>query len=432
MVGRGGRCVRERGAGEHVHVRILELLLDDLGAVGLIDGVIRQGGGVADGTVGAAGHAALGRAHDADDLELYADGIVVVELAQTIGRLADVRVTGAAGHIALRREDELEASSAQIFIAPAVLRRVDLLFAHGLHHGVADVVHALEPERVERQIGDLVVLIHNEHDLVVILRPAAVDHVVLGLRRGTHKLAVLTGQQLLPDVEAGVEAAHRIKVGRVVAAVHGLHDILQQLGRIGLDDGAVGIFGVDGEAHVIRVLDAADVVVDLVVGVFEVFLEFRQVVRLAGCAADHGVEHTVHDRVGVDLVEVVRVFVVIFRARHGRKHSRHIHGVCLDRQRVGRERLLLDGVDVRLEAVRERENERDADDTDRAGERREQGPGLFCHEVVQRQAHGRCEAHGRVLLDLGGHGRGRLGFGAGIVVADDHAVEQAHGARGVF
>ena len=53
---------------------------------------------------------------------------------------------------------------------------------------------------------------------------------------------------------------------------------MQQLGRVGLDDGAVGILSIDGEAHVIRVLDAADVVMDLVVGVFEIFLELRQVV----------------------------------------------------------------------------------------------------------------------------------------------------------
>lgn len=53
------------------------------------------------------------------------------------------------------------------------------------------------------------------------------------------------------------------------------------------------------------------------------------------------------------------------------------HGVCLDRQRVGRERLLLHGVDVGLKAVRERQNERDADDADRAGECGEPGCGPF-------------------------------------------------------
>ena len=207
---------------------------------------------------------------------------------------------------------------------------------------------------------------------------------------------------------------------------------MQQLGRVGLDDGAVRVFGVDGKAHVVCVLDAADVVMDLVVGVFEVFLECRQVVRLTGRAADHGVEHTVHDGVGVDLVEIVRLLAVVLCARHGREHPGHIHGVCLDRQRVGGERLLLHGVDVGLEAVREREDERNADDADRARKRREQGARLFRHEVVQRQAHGGGKAHGCVLLDLDGHGRGRLRLRAGVVVADDLAVEQAHGARGIF
>ena len=207
---------------------------------------------------------------------------------------------------------------------------------------------------------------------------------------------------------------------------------MQQLGRVGLDDGAVRVFGVDGKAHVVCVLDAADVVVDLVVGVFEVFLECRQVVRLTSRAADHGVEHTVHDGVGVDLVEIMCVLFVVLRARHGREHPGHIHGVCLNRQRVGRERLLLHGVDVGLEAVREREDERDTDNADRARKRREQGARLFRHEVVQRQAHGRRKAPGCMLLDLDRHGCRRLGLRARVVVADDPAVEQAHGARGVF
>ena len=65
LVGRGGRGVRERGAGEYVHVWIRKLLLDDLRIVGLLDGVVRQGGGIADGAVGVAGYAALGRCADA-------------------------------------------------------------------------------------------------------------------------------------------------------------------------------------------------------------------------------------------------------------------------------------------------------------------------------------------------------------------------------
>ena len=82
--------------------------------------------------------------------------------------------------------------------------------------------------------------------------------------------------------------------------------------------------------------------------------------------------------------------------------------------------------------MRKRQNERDADDADGPCERGEQRAGLFRHEVVQRQAHGRRKAHGRVLLDLDRHGCRRLGLRARIVVADDPAVEQAHGARGVF
>ena len=137
----------------------------------MVDGIVSQSGGVADRAVGAAGHAALGRAHDADDLERHADIVAVVEPVQAVARLADIRVARAAGDVALRGEDELEVAAAEVSIAPAFLRRVDLLFAHGLHHGVADVVHALEAERVEREIGDLVVFIHDEYDLVVILGP---------------------------------------------------------------------------------------------------------------------------------------------------------------------------------------------------------------------------------------------------------------------
>ena len=137
----------------------------------MVDGIVSQGGGVADRAVSAAGHAALGRAHDADDLERHADIVAVVEPVQAVARLADIRVARAAGDVALRGEDELEVAAAEVSIAPAFLRRVDLLFAHGLHHGVADVVHALKTECIECEVGDLVVFIHDEHDLVVILRP---------------------------------------------------------------------------------------------------------------------------------------------------------------------------------------------------------------------------------------------------------------------
>ena len=120
----------------------------------------------------------------------------------------------------------------------------------------------------------------------------------------------------------------------------------------------------------------------------------------------------------------------LVRAGDRAYHGGQIDGLGLDRQRVGGERILLHIVYVMLDAVGKREDQRDADDADRAGKGGEEGAGLLRHEIVEREAQRGLEAHGR-LGERTSRLRRRCRFRAGRGVADDLAVEQAYGARGI-
>ena len=95
--------------------------------------------------------------------------------------------------------------------------------------------------------------------------------------------------------------------------------------------------------------------------------------------------------------------------------------------------------DVVLRAVGERENQRDADDADRPGKGREEGPPLLGHEVGEREAERLAKAHRALALARVGHGVGlhllrREALARGVDrcgVARDEAVLDAHDAVGV-
>ena len=57
-------------------------------------------------------------------------------------------------------------------------------------------------------------------------------------------------------------------------------------------------------------------------------------------------------------------------AHHRTDHAGHVHALTLDRQGIARERIFLHAVDIGLDAIAQRQNERDADNTDAAGKGR--------------------------------------------------------------
>ena len=104
----------------------------------------------------------------------------------------------------------------------------------------------------------------------------------------------------------------------------------------------------------------------------EVGLEVLQIVRLR-LRRGKRAHHVVHNVVGVDGGEVMLLPVALvlrMDAHHRTDHAGHVHALSFDGQRIARERILLHTVDIGLDAVAQRQNERDADNTDAAGKGR--------------------------------------------------------------
>ena len=391
-----------------------------------------QGAGIADGGRHHGGDGVLVDASNADDLQRRADVVGAVEVihAGVGGREVGIRAGGLVAAVGLIGEDELEGAGAEIFIGPALLRGVDLLLIHGGVHRVLHLSFGLQAHGVHDKVGDLVVFVHKEDDLIIVFRPVAVEHIILCFDQIADGLAVLAGEHLLPDVHGGIVAAELIKIGCIVAAVHAAHHALQELHHVGADDVAVGVLRVDGKVEIVGILDGGKVFMDGAVRVVEVGAERFEIVRLrvGGVQAVHQV---IHDRRGIDAaILVLDLLALGLRAHERCDHGGHIHGFGLDRDRVGRERILLHAVDVVLNPGGQRQDQRDTDDADGAGESRENRAALFREQVVQAEAEGCEEGHGRLLL------RERDGrrFGLRLErrgVGDDLPVEQADGAGGV-
>ena len=217
-----------------------------------------------------------------------------------------------------------------------------------------------------------------------------------------HELAALTilrREHLLPGLHRGVGRAEALEIAAVIAAVELAHAGLQKLRHVGLEDLAVGVLGVDAHAEVVVVRDGADMLRKLVVAL-EVGLEVLQIVRLR-LRRGKRAHHVVHNVVGVDGVEVMLLpiaLVLRMDAHHRTDHAGHVHALSFDGQRIARERILLHAVDVGLDAVAQRQNERDADDTNAAGEGRQKCPSLFRHQVVERERQRRAKAHRWLFL----------------------------------
>ena len=203
-----------------------------------------------------------------------------------------------------------------------------------------------------------------------------------------------------------------------------MHRAVGRVGFVHVERGLVGVLDVAREA-----LEVARVGLDP-------FLDGAHIVLVG--AARHARHHVGHEVLGLDLTRRVGLARIGALARHGAHHARHVYARLLDGERVLAHRGLLGARDVVLRTVRERQDERDADDADRAGKRREERAALLGHEVGEAERDGARVAHGALALlgvrlgmrlDGGLFERGVL---AGVAVAREHTVLDAHDAVGVF
>ena len=177
----------------------------------------------------------------------------------------------------------------------------------------------------------------------------------------------------------------------------------------------------------------------------EVRLECGEVVADGGV---HGVHHRAHRIVHVDHTRIGVIDAVVDRGHHAKKRGIVLR-FLLDGQGIGGQRVLLHRGDEQIDAVGQRQNQGDADDTDTARKGGQKGSTLLGHQVLEGQRESRCEGHRAFALaravvvlflfclflrDGGGVRQGvllLLLLGVGVGVAHDLTVYQAHDAVGV-
>ena len=78
----------------------------------------------------------------------------------------------------------------------------------------------------------------------------------------------------------------------------------------------------------------------------------------------------------------------------GRKHGTHIRSFCLDTQRIIRQGIRLNFIDVLLKTGGQRHNQRNTDNTNRTCEGSKECSCLLGAEIIETQSHGGKEGHG--------------------------------------
>jgi len=171
--------------------------------------------------------------------------------------------------------------------------------------------------------------------------------------------------------------------------------------------------------------------VDLAVRVIQIALEGFQIVRLRAVLVQ-ALHQIIHDVGRVDAPVRMRFSGLFAVHAHQRcHHAGHIRAFRLDRHRIGRKRVLLHVVDIRLNAIGEGQDQRNSDDADGAREGGQDRAGLLCHQVIEAQTQRRKKRHGRApLTGFRLHRRLRRVF-IRRAVRQNASVEQPHRPRGV-
>ena len=427
---------------EHVDGRVIQLLLHDGGLGGLLDQMARQLGRVVDAHGKRRGLRVRPRLHDADDFQLLAgvhEPLHVLLVAGFVDPNLVLLVVGVevgGGHHLQRHAHDLVVGEREVVVGAFHVLLVHELVDHVLEHRVI-----AQAQGVTHQIGHRAVRGQHHDALVVGGRPPARLHVVLLFHNGgvAHHLA-----EHISRVHRGHE-----RVGRTGAHTEGG----ERRVRVDLAHPVLSVAVEDLGHHVVGVLDGVHIAVDVAAVLVEEQLERGEVVVLQ--AREHVGDHARlgHLALGgrVVLVPVLAALKAHFRKRvvagalarrvspvarsaiDGHAHERrHVETGGHDLQRVHRQGVFLGALDVVVHAVGERQDGRDADDADGAGERRHDGAALLGQKVVRRQRERREKAH-RGLADglaRGVHFRFRGEIGVGVR-ADD-AVGEVHRARGVL
>ena len=81
----------------------------------------------------------------------------------------------------------------------------------------------------------------------------------------------------------------------------------------------------------------------------QIIPEIGQIIRFH-FGREHGIDQLIHNGVGIHRIQIVLICLLI-RSHQGLHHGRHVRFLRLDRNGIGGQRLLLDGVDICLYTV---------------------------------------------------------------------------------
>ena len=224
--------------------------------------------------------------------------------------------------------------------------------------------------------------------------------------------------------DRGPHGIHAHRCRRACASAHGLgHSVGNKTNGFLI----ALVRTIDDRRYAVPVLDSVDLFVDTVAAVVKPCLKARHIVRFNTC------EHVLYGRDHGDLISslslaaggAVRRALALgrlpIRSPISAHHGRQIVVLFGNRERVARERVLLDLFDVAVYAVGQRQNRRDANNANRTCKGSHGRTALLGHEVSSRKPQRRHKAHRGFTcgLCLATRGRGSI---KGIRIIDDLAV----------
>ncbi len=138
---------------------------------------------------------------------------------------------------------------------------------HGSFHNLRHVFGGFQAKGIQCQVVQFVILVQDKHNFIIVLRPGTVDQIILAFQKTAGQFAVFTGKHFLPHVQSVAGHGTHLSHGNVIPVLcHGrhidvhvfFHQIIQQLGRIGTENGTVRFFRIRQEIHIVCILDSAD------------------------------------------------------------------------------------------------------------------------------------------------------------------------------
>ena len=272
--------------------------------------------------------------------------------------------------VAVGLRDDLEGLAEKIVIriGAVIFRQGDVLVLCVLLQGLVQLGLIAQAQSIEGVVRDAAVRIQHQNTFVVVFGPApGLDVVLVFVQLGGLG-------HLAKDVRAH-HGGHDAGGGKGAAVQLGKGGV-----RVYLINTAVGILTVDQRRNGVGVFHSGGVILNGAFVAVQIILERGQVVDAdAGGQLGEDVPHGHHalrrgGRRAAGGAERIRT------------HQRsEIEPVAGDLQRILRQGGLFHILDITIDTVGQRKDQRDADDADGTGKCREQGAGLFGEQIVEAQ-----------------------------------------------